>query len=107
MSHAQDVTAGLLPLPQQIRSAKHESGPTARGATRVQWTNEQDPLVQAYLERAFGTLDCGEILITVDQMAIDSLPQADMLEGYELELSPQQIHLKADSTWGALHGLTT
>ena len=51
MSHAQDITAGLLPLPQQIRSAKHESGPTARGATRVQWTNEQDPLVQAYLER--------------------------------------------------------
>ena len=107
MSHARDITAGLLPLPQQIRSAKHESGPTARSATRVQWSNEQDPLVQAYLERAFGTLDCGEILITVDQMAIDSLPQADMLEGYELELSPQQIHLKADSTWGALHGLTT
>ena len=44
-------------------------------------------------------MDCGEILITGSgghRLAASS----DMLEGYELELSPQQIHLKADSTWG-------
>ena len=73
----------------------------------MHWSNEQDPRVQTYLEQALANSDCGEVLITVDQVALGSPPQADMLEGYELELSPQRIHIKADSTWGALHGITT
>ena len=53
MSHAQDITAGLLPLHWQIRSAKHESAPLPERYS-VAWTKEQDPLVQAYLERPLG-----------------------------------------------------
>ena len=107
MSQTRQKSTALLPLPQQIRTANNESSQTTRGATRVHWSNEQDPRVQTYLEQALANSDCGEVLITVDQVALGSPPQADMLEGYELELSPQRIHIKADSTWGALHGVTT
>ena len=105
MSKAPDAAEKLLPKPQKFMLM--EATTADRGATNVVWSGATDSRVKAYAARVLDPLPCG--LVRIDVANIDSgrAPQAVMDERYELRVAAAQILLTANSTWGALHGVST
>ena len=106
MTHGEMALAQLLPLPLQARSS-NAAMTEQRGATSLLWPGATDSRVKAYAERVLNALDCGVVAIEVAQIDSSSAPQFGTNEDYELSVLERQIQLKAASTWGALHGITT
>ena len=105
MSKSPDVAEKLLPRPNQVTVT--EATAVHRDATDVVWSGRTDPRVEAYAARVLGALRCGPIRISVAHIDSAPAPQSDMDEHYELHVAAGQILLTANSTWGALHGVST
>ncbi len=105
MSSVQDRAENLLPKPFKVIA--RGSVAASRGRTKVIWSDNKDPRVEAYAVKALDGLDCGSLAIRIANIDAASVPQLDMDEHYELQVGSERIWLEANSTWGALHGITT
>ena len=76
-----------------------------RVASKISWVGDADARVEAYAAY-LGGLQCGSVAIQIDDSDVVNAPQFDMDEHYELRIASEQVLLKANTTWGALHGIT-
>jgi len=105
----------LLPQPRAYREADGETaaaeaaqpGPTPRDISIApEWIGERDPRVAQRVAELLG--DGSPVGLRIEVTDVDSGPptlNAD--ESYHLEYTPDGITLRAASTWGGLHGMTT
>ena len=107
MTEAQTASLSLLPWPQELRCRSGAASSEDRGVTAVQWSSAADRRVQAYIDRILAGSRCGPIDIAVALPNTEVIPQAGMQESFELRLTALRIDIRARSTWGALHALTT
>ena len=105
MSSAEETTENLLPKPREVVGRGAPVLP--RVATKISWVGDADARVEAYAARILGGLQCGSVAIQIDDSDVVNAPQFDMDEHYELRVASEQVLLKANTTWGALHGITT
>jgi hexosaminidase len=105
MMNPQNTAATLLPKPYRV--VGRDAPAQLRGATKIIWAGDTDARTEAYALRILSELPCGLVAIQIADIDDVSAPQEGMDEGYELRVTAEQILLKAHSTWGALHGITT
>ena len=105
MMNPQSTASALLPKPYRV--VGRDAPVQLRGATKIIWAGDKDARTEAYALRILSELPCGLIAIQIADIDDVREPQEGIDEAYELRVTAEQILLKAHSTWGALHGITT